>query len=101
MISKLDASHHYWLNTFTHGVDSQNSDKSIFGFLDWVDLHYGAQGDGSVWVAPSEEIESYLLVRDGIKITFDQLAENHQSYLPLISGSTNTLRMSSWELKVP
>lgn len=70
MSRRLDADHHYWLNTFTHDVDGKADGTSVIAFLPWIDQHYGPHGDKSVWVAPAEEIYSYLLVRDGVKIDY-------------------------------
>lgn len=75
MISRLDASHHYWLNTFSHQVDNDYPNKSVFGFLNWVYNNYGPGGNNTVWVAPSEEIYSYLLVRDRVVISYQRI--NH------------------------
>jgi len=70
MLSLLDSNRHYWLNTFTHGVDDRPEDQIIFGFIDWLYHTHGPGGSDSVWVAPSEEIYSYLLLRDRAEITF-------------------------------
>lgn len=74
MTARLDDSHHYWLNTFTHGVDKSYPGGSIFAFLPWLYENYGPGGDDSVWVAPAEEIYSYLLVRDDIRISGPQIS---------------------------
>lgn len=69
MISSLNADHHYWLNTFMHWSDDKKPQQSIFAFLTWVYTNYGPGGKDNVWVAPSEEIYSYLLVRDRSKVS--------------------------------
>jgi peptidoglycan/xylan/chitin deacetylase (PgdA/CDA1 family) len=70
MLAQLDSQHHFWLNTFNHSVDDQPSNQSIFAFLPWVYNNYGPCGVNNVWVAPSEEIYSYLLVRSKITVQF-------------------------------
>ncbi len=69
MIANLNADTHYWLNTFTHNVDSQyGTNETIFGFLPWVYNTYGPAGNHSVWIAPSDEIYSYIQVRNAVNI---------------------------------
>jgi hypothetical protein len=75
MIARLDASHHNWLNTFSHQVDDDYPNKNVFGFLTWVYNNYGPGGNNTVWVAPSEEIYSYLLVRDRVVVSYQRI--NH------------------------
>jgi len=89
MTANLNSTRHYWLNTFTHWVDDRPADQSIFGFLAWIDQNYGVQSSHPVWVAPAEEIYSYMVVRDGIKITFsigEPPVLNQRTFLPLISS---------------
>jgi peptidoglycan/xylan/chitin deacetylase (PgdA/CDA1 family) len=75
MLAALGPDQHYWLNTFTHDVDDRPAQQSIFAFLPWLYNTYGLGGDNSVWVAPAEEIYAYLLVRDGVKITYSVNAQ--------------------------
>jgi hypothetical protein len=64
-----DSAHHFWFNTFEHGSDApfDNTDPSddssgIVGFVPWLYRHYGAGGNNTVWVAPSEQIWCYTVV---------------------------------------
>lgn len=78
MLSRLDDEHHYWLNTFTHNVDYAPDDQTVFAFVDWLYHAYGPGGSDTVWVAPSEEIYSYLLLRSAttVKFTVSQASQN-------------------------
>ncbi len=78
MLSRLDDTHHYWLNTFTHGVDFAPDDQTIFAFIDWLYHSHGPGGSDTVWVAPSEEIYSYLLLRSAttVRFTVSQASQN-------------------------
>ena len=76
MITSLDSTHHYWLNTFTHGLTANIPEYEHF-CISAVDLQYlWPKGNNSVWVAPSEEIYSYLLVRNQIKVSFTFMDPN-------------------------
>jgi peptidoglycan/xylan/chitin deacetylase (PgdA/CDA1 family) len=84
IIAKADGEHHFWLNTLSHAVDQNYDPKlNVFGFLTWVDKHYGTNGNKSVWIAPSDEIYSYMLVRDGIKIIYNGQSSYSPKYLYL------------------
>ena len=88
MIASLGPNRHYWLNTFAHGVDVSYPNKSIFAFLPWVYNNYGPGGNNSVWVAPADEIYSYMLVRDGVKVSSSLLPGSKKilivsTYIPL------------------
>jgi peptidoglycan/xylan/chitin deacetylase (PgdA/CDA1 family) len=54
------ASRHFWLNTLTHG----NNEANMEVFIDHAYNTYGPGGTNVLWVAPSDEIYSYLMVRD-------------------------------------
>jgi hypothetical protein len=67
-IAKCGPDRHFWYNSLCHGV---GSDHGVMEFIPWVYNNYGEGGDNSVWVAPSDEIYSYLLVRDNAVVTYD------------------------------
>jgi hypothetical protein len=54
-----------WVNTFSHG----GKEETIAAALDFLYSRYGPGGSGTLWVAPSDEIYSYLLLRDSVTIT--------------------------------
>jgi peptidoglycan/xylan/chitin deacetylase (PgdA/CDA1 family) len=62
--AKADPTHHYWYNTLAHGIEDQYPSKGIFKFVPYLHSKYGPGGTDEVWVAPSDAVYSYLLVRD-------------------------------------
>jgi peptidoglycan/xylan/chitin deacetylase (PgdA/CDA1 family) len=60
---------HWWYNTLSHGVDGQPDGRGFFAFLDFLHRSYGPGGTDEVWVAPSDRVFSYLLVRDRSRVT--------------------------------
>lgn len=87
MLGKLDANHHFWLNTFTHNVDDKPDNTTIFAFIPWLHSNYGPNATkNKVWVAPAEEIYSYLLVRDKTKVNYQMVSSDISvAYLPIIN----------------
>lgn len=65
---------HLWYNTISHG-----SDEELDEVLEYVFYRYGPGGPDEVWVAPSDEIYSYLLVRDRSVVTFNGPTSLNQS----------------------
>ena len=78
-IAKCGESYHVWYNTLCHGVDAKHG---IMAFVPWVHDTYGQGGSKTVWVAPSDEIYSYLLVRDHATVTLN-------GCLPLAMSASN------------
>jgi hypothetical protein len=60
MAANASANRHFWYNTLCHG----DCEDSMAVVLDYAYENYGPGGDSSIWVAPSDEVYSYLLVRD-------------------------------------
>ena len=60
MAANADTSHHFWFNTLSHG----NSEDDLSPIVDHIFNNYGAEGSNEAWVAPSDEIYSYLLERE-------------------------------------
>jgi peptidoglycan/xylan/chitin deacetylase (PgdA/CDA1 family) len=67
--AQADATHHYWYNTLIHGCDSQYPNTGFFYFVQYVYSNYGPGGTDEVWVAPSDQVYSYLVTRDGSAVT--------------------------------
>ena len=61
-----DESTHLWFNSLAHG----SNEDALVPVLEHVYTHYGPGGTEEVLVAPSDEIYSYLLVRDRAKVEF-------------------------------
>jgi hypothetical protein len=51
---------HFWYNTASHG----NGEERLLEVGNHIYTNYGPGGTDEVWVAPAEEIYSYLLVRE-------------------------------------
>ncbi|MEM8861227.1 MAG: hypothetical protein AAGD96_23115 [Chloroflexota bacterium] len=60
-----NGSRHIWYNTGAHGFQEDNIEPVI----DYIYDTYGPNGDNSVWVAPADEIYSYVLVRENVSIS--------------------------------
>jgi peptidoglycan/xylan/chitin deacetylase (PgdA/CDA1 family) len=67
--AQADATHHYWYNTLIHGCDNQYPSTGFFYFIQYVYSNYGPGGTDEVWVAPSDQVYSYLVTRDGSVVT--------------------------------
>ena len=63
---RADSSTHLWFNSLAHG----SNEASLVPVLDYVYRTYGPGGTNDVLVAPSDEVYSYLLVRDGATVVF-------------------------------
>ena len=73
-ISEVDILHHnadkdhvYWMNVGTHQVSTTGD---FYTLINKVYNLYGAAGTDEVWVEPSENIYSYLYVRENTTIDF-------------------------------
>lgn len=55
---------HFWFNTLSHGKKEDEIDAG----LDYLYATYGPNGTDEVWVAPSEEIYAYQIVRDRVEV---------------------------------
>lgn len=69
MAANSSDSRHLWYNTLAHG----NHEDAVKQVVDYVYNRYGPGGTDEVWVAPSDEIYSYLLVRDKTVVTWEIL----------------------------
>lgn len=57
---------HFWFNTLSHGSET---DGKLVSMLDHAYSQYGPGGTNELWMAPSDEIYSYLLVRDSTVVS--------------------------------
>ena len=64
--ARSGSSSHLWFNSLAHG----SNEGSVVPVLQYVYGKYGPGGTNEVLVAPSDEIYSYLVVRDRATITF-------------------------------
>lgn len=65
MAANSNDSRHLWYNTLAHG----NHEDAVKQLVEYVYTKYGPGGTNEVWVAPSDEIYSYLLVREKTVVT--------------------------------
>lgn len=79
MHTHADSTHHFWFNTLTHG----NHEAELGSVADYVSGNYGTGGTNEFWMAPSDEIYNYLMVRDATTI-------NSNATTQLSDGSTLT-----------
>ena len=70
MSANSNVDHHFWYNAFTHG----NSEAAIGKMSDYAYAHYGAGGTNEMWMAPSDEIYSYLLTRENVSLSRTDLS---------------------------
>ncbi|MEI6886752.1 MAG: Ig-like domain-containing protein [bacterium] len=70
MASNATSNKHFWYNTFAHG----NNEAYLSDFVDYLYNSYGPGGTNEVWVAPSDEIYSYILVRNNSTVTYSSIA---------------------------
>ena len=71
MAAQSNSSRHFWYNTLAHG----DNEVAIAELLTYLYSNYGPGGTNEVWVAPSTEIYSYILVRDNATISLESSAE--------------------------
>lgn len=77
-----------WYNTFSHGSDLFGDNSVPFAeIMAYLDRTYGPNGSDEVWIAPADEIYSYLLVRD---LTVVSISEStllsEATYFPFIGA---------------
>ena len=71
MAANSNNSRHLWYNTLAHG----GHEDAVKQVVDYLYSHYGPGGTDEVWVAPSDEIYSYLLVRDKTAVTWEVVGQ--------------------------
>jgi hypothetical protein len=64
MAANAGPARHFWFNTLTHGDQEQR----LIPVLNAAYASYGPEGTNELWMAPEDEIFSYLLVRDATRI---------------------------------
>ncbi len=66
LAAQVNATNHLWFNSLAHG----SNEASVTPVIAHVYTKYGPGGTNQVLVAPSDEIYSYILVRDGAIVTY-------------------------------
>ena len=54
----------FWYNTFLHG----NREANLSNVVNYAYTNYGPAGTNELWVAPADEVYSYLIVRDNATV---------------------------------
>lgn len=85
MATNAGPTKHFWFNTLTHG----NNEAALGTVLNHAYRTYGPDGTNELWMAPEDEIYSYLLVRDRTTITGGELSVGgpvafYWEYMPLV-----------------
>jgi hypothetical protein len=71
----------FWYNTLSHG----HQEDALAQVVDYAYITYGPGGSNEVWVAPADEIYSYLLTRDHSQVSYAVVGPlNERFFLPLI-----------------
>lgn len=63
--AQASSSYHFWHNSLAHG----NNENDVQQVVNHIYTNYGAGGTDEAWIAPSDQIYSYLIVRDNATIT--------------------------------
>lgn len=96
MNTNAASNRHFWYNTLTHG----NQETNLAVVLNYAYSNYGPGGSGVMWMAPSDEIYSYLLVRDNAQIAnadLTQLSDGSGLTISNITSSTtNNSAVINW-----
>lgn len=76
---------HFWYNTLSHA----HWEDALSQVVDYAYDNYGPGGSDEVWVAPSDEIYSYFLMRDRSHITYtvEEVAPDPPSGPPVAAFS--------------
>lgn len=91
MANNATENRHFWYNSFTHG----NSESYISSFADYAYSHYGEGGTKEMWMAPVDEIYSYLLVRDNTHVTYDTVSSVGDVIVPTSTPTPTTTPTTS------
>ena len=81
--SKSNADRHIWYNTLAHG----NHEENVGALATYIYNNFGPWATDEVWVAPSDAIYNYLLVRDNTVVTWAPVDAVEPTATPL---PTNT-----------
>jgi hypothetical protein len=92
MATHAGSERHFWFNSLTYGdggwQDAPYNQEWLAATLDYVYSTYGPGGSDELWMAPSDEIYSYLLIRHHTTISDGELSKriifNRWFYLPYL-----------------
>ena len=61
---------HLWYNSLSHG----NQEANVELLVDYIYDNYGPGGTDEVWVAPADQIYSYIITRDDTDVTLSSVS---------------------------
>lgn len=64
MSSNATSNRNFWLNTYLHG----DREANLSNVANYAYSNFGAGGTNEMWMAPADEVYSYLMVRDNASI---------------------------------
>lgn len=64
MSTNSTSTRNFWLNTYLHGQKEDN----LTTVANYAYTNYGAGGTNELWMAPSDQVYSYMMVRDNATI---------------------------------
>ncbi|MEM7127660.1 MAG: polysaccharide deacetylase family protein [Chloroflexota bacterium] len=88
---------HFWYNTLTHG----DAEDLLDQFAGYIYDTYGAPGTNKAWVAPSDEIYSYLLTRERAVIVEKGVFDADGESIVIPTPSVPEEDPSSFDLYLP
>lgn len=91
MAANASSTRHFWYNTLSHG----NKEGVLQPVADHANNSYGPAGTNEIWVAPSDEIYSYLLVRDNTVLSASTLTQVADGSSPTITQIGTTISSTS------
>lgn len=81
LAASATAERHFWYNTMSHG----QQEGTLSQVADYAYYTYGPGGSNEMWVAPADEIYSYLLTRDNSQVSYTLSGPfNERFFLPLL-----------------
>lgn len=71
---------HLWYNSLSHGEreDNEGVESRLGGLVEYIYRNYGPIGTNEVWVAPSDHIISYIIIRDLAKFDVVSVSRNSE-----------------------
>jgi hypothetical protein len=93
MHTNMAETRHFWFNTFNHGGEDNNN--LVPKAVNYVDSAYANRGSKEAWIAPSDEVYSYILVRDKTVVTNDRTGIINNIVSSLITKSMSVRALGS------
>ena len=81
-----DATHHIWYNSLSHGeneaLENEGTESRVGSLVEYIYRNYGPLGTNEVWVAPSDQVVSYVTLRDTVQFEVVRAVRNSESIDP-------------------